>query len=84
MHVGFELSAVLGANRKLGDNWRMLKWQLNGKMGGARGKARASNGNGHGNGNGHSGGNHGTHGEKILAPPPGQELVSKEGNLRVL
>lgn len=28
VHVGYEPSAVLGANRKLGDNWKLLKWQL--------------------------------------------------------
>jgi hopanoid biosynthesis associated radical SAM protein HpnH len=30
VHVGYEPSAVLGANRKLGDTWRLLKWQLSG------------------------------------------------------
>jgi hopanoid biosynthesis associated radical SAM protein HpnH len=39
VHVGYEPSAVLGANRKLGDNWKMLKWQLSGQMGGAAGTA---------------------------------------------
>jgi hypothetical protein len=33
VHVGYEPSAVLGAHRKLGDNWKMLTWQLRGKMG---------------------------------------------------
>ncbi|HEY3129292.1 MAG TPA: adenosyl-hopene transferase HpnH [Acidobacteriota bacterium] len=28
VHAGYEPSAVLGANRKLGDNWKLLKWQL--------------------------------------------------------
>jgi hopanoid biosynthesis associated radical SAM protein HpnH len=28
VHAGYEPSAVLGANRKLGDSWRLLKWQL--------------------------------------------------------
>jgi hypothetical protein len=57
VHVGYEPSAVLGAHRKLGDNWKMLKWQLNGKMGGngrkngANGRANGHNGNG---ANGHS------------------------------
>ena len=55
MHVGFELSAVLGANRKLGDNWKMLAWQLTGKMGGASGR-RLSNGRGNGNGSEHGNG----------------------------
>jgi len=54
VHAGYEPSAVLGANRKLGDNWRMLKWQLSGRMGGANGsRAKASrNGHGHGSSNG--------------------------------
>jgi hopanoid biosynthesis associated radical SAM protein HpnH len=28
VHVGYEPSAVLGANRRLRDTWRLLKWQL--------------------------------------------------------
>jgi hopanoid biosynthesis associated radical SAM protein HpnH len=28
VHVGYEPSAVLGANRRLGDSWKLLKWQL--------------------------------------------------------
>jgi hopanoid biosynthesis associated radical SAM protein HpnH len=49
VHAGYEASAVLGGNKKLGDTWKMLRWQLSGRMGGARNK----NGNGHANGNGH-------------------------------
>ena len=30
VHVGYEPSAVLGANRRLGDSWKLLKWQLSG------------------------------------------------------
>jgi len=30
VHAGYEPSAVLGANRKLGDSWKLLKWQLTG------------------------------------------------------
>ncbi len=30
VHVGYEPSAVLGANRRLGDTWRLFKWQLSG------------------------------------------------------
>jgi hopanoid biosynthesis associated radical SAM protein HpnH len=33
VHVGYEPSAVLGANRKLGDSWKLLSWQLTGRMG---------------------------------------------------
>jgi hopanoid biosynthesis associated radical SAM protein HpnH len=67
VHVGFEPSAVLGAHRKLGDNWKMLKWQLSGQMGGGNGRKNGSNGrtNGHGNrngsGNGHASPPEGTH-----------------------
>ena len=28
VHVGYEPSAVLGANRRLSDTWRLFKWQL--------------------------------------------------------
>ncbi|HMF60215.1 MAG TPA: adenosyl-hopene transferase HpnH [Vicinamibacterales bacterium] len=33
VHVGYEPSAVLGANRRLGDSWKLLTWQLTGRMG---------------------------------------------------
>ena len=33
VHVGYEPSAVLGANRKLGDSWKLLTWQLTGRSG---------------------------------------------------
>jgi hopanoid biosynthesis associated radical SAM protein HpnH len=61
VHAGYEASAVLGGNKKLGDTWKMLTWTLSGKMGGLIGEpserelqARA---NGQGNGNSHSDGN---------------------------
>src|SRR5271170_3990504 len=56
---GYEPSAVLGGNKKLGDTWKMLKWQLSGRMGGAKGAPSKSrtNGNGHANGNGKTNGN---------------------------
>jgi hopanoid biosynthesis associated radical SAM protein HpnH len=89
MHVGFEPSSVLGGNAKLGDTWKLLTWQLGGRMGGGRGKSKPAhghaNGNGHGNSpvNGESHGNgHGAH--QPLAPPPQEELVSSDGRLRVL
>ena len=28
VHVGFEPSPVLGAQRQFGDNWKLLKWQF--------------------------------------------------------
>jgi hopanoid biosynthesis associated radical SAM protein HpnH len=30
VHVGYEPSAILGANRRLGDHWKLLRWQLTG------------------------------------------------------
>ncbi len=53
VHAGYEASAVLGGNKKLGDTWKMLHWTFSGKMGGlSNGKAAKANGNGHANGNG--------------------------------
>ena len=56
VHVGYEPSAVLGGNRRLGDNWKLLKWQL---FPGTRKPLRSprvhpsiGDGNGHGNGAG--------------------------------
>jgi hopanoid biosynthesis associated radical SAM protein HpnH len=31
VHVGYEPSAVLGANRQFGDSWKLLSWQLTGR-----------------------------------------------------
>jgi len=72
VHVGYEPSAVLGAHRKLGDNWKMLSWQMSGKMGGARGKSTGKSGNGHstGNGNGHGNGNGNGSSSAGQTPPP--------------
>ena len=81
VHVGYEPSAVLGAHRKLGDNWKMLSWQLRGKMGGARNQSNGpSHGDCHGNGHGHS------NELGSMTPPPSQaeEPVSADGRLRVL
>ena len=49
VHAGYEASAVLGGNKKLGDTWKMLRWTLSGKMGGLKG-GKTSRDNGHGNG----------------------------------
>lgn len=46
VHVGYEASAVLGGQRKLGDNWKLLKWQLTGGNGRARRNAGDANGQG--------------------------------------
>jgi hopanoid biosynthesis associated radical SAM protein HpnH len=54
VHAGYEPSAVLGGNRKLGDTWKMLRWQFSGRMGGVREKQ--TNGSARANGNGHSNG----------------------------
>jgi hopanoid biosynthesis associated radical SAM protein HpnH len=69
VHVGYEPSAVLGVHRKLGDNWKMLKWQLSGRMGGSNGR----NGNGHSSNGKHASGN----GHRP-APPASQPV---NGNL---
>ncbi len=39
VHVGYEASAVLGSQRKLGDNWKLLKWQLTGGPGRRNGQS---------------------------------------------
>jgi hopanoid biosynthesis associated radical SAM protein HpnH len=53
VHAGYEASAVLGGNKKLGDTWKMLSWTFSGKMGGLKGgKPAKPNGNGHGKTNG--------------------------------
>ena len=57
VHAGYEASAVLGGNKKLGDTWKMLHWTFSGKMGGlSNGKSAKANGNGHANGNGNGNG----------------------------
>jgi hopanoid biosynthesis associated radical SAM protein HpnH len=76
VHVGFEPSAVLGANRKFGDNWKLLKWQLSGKMGGA-GRPAAGSGGPRNGGTGH------VHSSQPPVRPP-EDLVSADGSLRVL
>jgi hopanoid biosynthesis associated radical SAM protein HpnH len=42
VHAGYEPSAVLGANRKLGDSWKLLKWQLSSPKTAGHGSVRAS------------------------------------------
>ncbi len=58
VHAGYEASAVLGGNKKLGDTWKMLTWTLSGKMGGLIGEPTErelqAKANGQGNGNAHS------------------------------
>jgi hypothetical protein len=76
MHVGFETTPVLGAKRNLGDTWKMLKWQLSGKMGGHPEKSATYNGPT----SGQTGGSIAT----LMPPPPSSDLVSPDGRLRVL
>jgi hopanoid biosynthesis associated radical SAM protein HpnH len=80
VHVGFEASAVLGARRTFGDNWKMFKWQMTGKMGGS-GSAGRRNANGPSgqNGGGHAGGTDRAHEHPVPA-----EVVAPDGSLRVL
>ena len=55
VHAGYEASAVLGGNKKLGDTWKMLHWTFSGKMGGIVKDGPEVNRSGH-NGNGQSNG----------------------------
>ena len=41
VHVGYEPSAVLGANRRFSDSWKLLKWQLSGSAGASPALANA-------------------------------------------
>jgi hopanoid biosynthesis associated radical SAM protein HpnH len=83
VHVGFEPSAVLGAHRKFGDNWKLLKWQLSGQMGGAR-RGPHGAGPGPGQGPGNRGNGH-THTSELPNPVPAHtNVVSPDGSLRVL
>jgi hopanoid biosynthesis associated radical SAM protein HpnH len=78
VHVGYEPSAVLGAHRKFGDNWKMLQWQVSGRMGGARGKSRGA---GNGSGKGHGAG---TPDFQTAPPPPPQKQAYQDGSFNIL
>ncbi len=87
VHVGYEPSAVLGAHRKLGDNWKMLKWQLSGKMGGARrrnGKGQVPPGNGAQKEGPAAGRPNGGNRSGVAGGRGQSDLVSVDGSLRVL
>jgi hopanoid biosynthesis associated radical SAM protein HpnH len=77
VHAGYEASAVLGGNKKLGDTWKMLSWTLSGKMGGLIGKPaekkRNGHSNGHGNGNGHSNGSGSSQKRAVAIAPAAQQ-----------
>jgi len=81
VHVGYEPSAVLGAHRKLGDNWKMFSWQLRGRMGGARGK---SNGQAHGNGSGGGNGRAAEGHEPEFPAPRAEHGATGDSRLRIL
>jgi len=72
VHAGYEASAVLGGNKKLGDTWKMLHWTFSGKMGGLLGgkaKPIQTNGNGHtGEGHGPRNGNGGDADAAVFPP----------------
>jgi hypothetical protein len=81
MHVGFEPSPILGAHRRLGDTWKMFKWQMSGRMGGRHFSDSRDNGNSTGSNGGTGNGISG-----MISPPPprAEDLVSPDGSLRVL
>jgi len=85
VHVGFETTPVLGAHPKLGDTWRMFKWQMSGKMGGHRfvdknGVGRnASAGTGNGQGNGQANPPSGRPASNFI---PASEIGSQDRTLR--
>src|ERR1700722_6510330 len=78
VHVGFEASAVLGGNKKLGDTWKMLSWTVSGKMGGLLGeptereKKANGHGNGHSNGHGNGSGNNNIP-KRVIPVAPAQQ-----------
>ena len=80
MHVGFETTPVLGAQRQFGDTWKMLKWQFSGQLGGnpRQGRATAAART--------AAMGMGRRAQRTPMPPPAsrEELVSPDGRLRVL
>jgi hopanoid biosynthesis associated radical SAM protein HpnH len=84
VHAGYEASAVLGGNKKLGDTWKMLHWTFSGRMGGIlEGKRARPNGNGH-NGNGHGAGSGNGHGIGATAFPPASVSPKQDEVFRIL
>ncbi|MDE3137699.1 MAG: adenosyl-hopene transferase HpnH, partial [Acidobacteriota bacterium] len=72
VHVGYEPSAVLGGNHRLGDSWKMLKWQM---VPGTRKPLRPArihpsggDGNGNGHGSGRAGVSSGTEADRGVLP----------------
>jgi hypothetical protein len=70
---GYEASAVLGGNSKFGDTWKMLQWQVSGRMGGRKGAPKSKDANGNG---------HTTSSSRPLIPPP--QPAEKEEAFRIL
>jgi hypothetical protein len=88
VHAGYEASAVLGGNKKLGDTWKMLTWTLSGKMGGLIGepseKELRAKQNGQANGNGHSNGHGNGNGSAKRAIPVAPSNQSQDEVFRIL
>jgi hypothetical protein len=88
VHAGYEASAVLGGNKKLGDTWKMLTWTLSGKMGGLIGEPSErelqAKRNGHANGNGHSNGHENGNGSAKRAIPVAPSNQSQDEVFRIL
>src|SRR5271170_3254221 len=88
VHAGYEASAVLGGNKKLGDTWKMLSWTLSGKMGGLLGEPTErelqAKRNGHANGNGHSNGHGNGNGSAKRAIPVAPSNQSQDEVFRIL
>ena len=76
---GYEASAVLGGNHKFGDTWKMLKWQVSGRMGGRKGANGRSNGAPKSNGNGHK-----TNSPSARGPAADAQVREKEEAFRIL
>jgi hopanoid biosynthesis associated radical SAM protein HpnH len=77
VHAGYEASAVLGGNKKLGDTWKMLTWTLSGKMGGLIGEPNErelqAKANSQANGNSHSDGNGYGSSKRVLPVAPSNQ-----------
>ncbi|HXN16992.1 MAG TPA: adenosyl-hopene transferase HpnH [Candidatus Binatus sp.] len=75
VHAGYEASAVLGGNKKLGDTWKMLTWTLSGKMGGLIGEPteRELRAKANGNGNTPSEGNGYGSSKRVLPVAPSNQ-----------
>ena len=77
VHAGYEASAVLGGNKKLGDTWKMLSWTLSGKMGGLIGEPSVrelqAKANGHSNGHSDTQGNGYGSSKRVIPTAPSNQ-----------